>query len=67
MGNVGASIWSMFLSLLQFLHMCRSEAVMTHAFDWCNILDYIIYQVNPFAETGKIGTHSVPSDRCPPF
>ncbi|CAO3615313.1 unnamed protein product [Cunninghamella echinulata] len=44
-GNTGLSIWNMFLSLIQFLHMCRSNAVMVNSFDWCTILDNILSQV----------------------
>lgn len=44
-GNVGLSVWNMFLSLLQFLFASRSEVVMINAYEWSDLLDDLLKKV----------------------
>ncbi|KAK4518369.1 uncharacterized protein ATC70_001722 [Mucor velutinosus] len=45
-GNVGLSVWNMFLSLLQFLFASRSEVVMINAYEWSDLLDDLLKKLD---------------------
>ncbi|KAL9542636.1 hypothetical protein MBANPS3_008515 [Mucor bainieri] len=45
-GNVGLSVWNMFLSLLQFLFASRSEVVMINAYEWSDLLDDLLTKLD---------------------
>ncbi|RCI06289.1 hypothetical protein CU098_009425 [Rhizopus stolonifer] len=50
-GSVGVYIWDMFLSLIQFLFVARSEAVVINAYEWSIILEDLLEKLN------EIGNH----------
>ena len=44
-GNVGLSVWNLYLSLLQFLFTCQSSVVMVNSYEWSSVLDMLLDQV----------------------
>ncbi|KAI9311467.1 hypothetical protein BX666DRAFT_929792 [Dichotomocladium elegans] len=44
-GNIGCSVWNMFLSLLQFLFVCRNGIVLEYAYEWSSLLNTLHDQI----------------------
>ncbi|KAF7724279.1 hypothetical protein EC973_001180 [Apophysomyces ossiformis] len=49
-GNVGLSVWNMFLSLLQFLFVSRCHIIMVNAHEWSTLLDNLLHQMSAASE-----------------
>lgn len=53
-GSNGVFLWKHFLSVVQFLFACRSDAVLVNAYEWNLFLDILLEQVR----TTIYGHHS---------
>lgn len=55
---MGVYIWDMFLSLIQFLFVARSEAVVINAYEWSIILEDLLEKVRK-EHAGYIFAHKL--------
>ncbi|KAI8366708.1 uncharacterized protein BYT42DRAFT_540161 [Radiomyces spectabilis] len=49
-GNTGMPVWEMFLSLVQFLFVSRSEVVLLNAYEWTNLLGSLLDKLRTLSQ-----------------